>query len=1482
MTINSSIVFFNNALNQIANVSGTTLVTYSDVDQPNLGSTNIMTDPQFADTEWQFNLLPQSPAIDAGDPSDEWNDLYFPPSLGGLRNDMGAYGGPLARKWYRPLFVRPDSLNFGDVSLGDSLQSFVLLKNYGDADLTLNQITLGGSDSAQFSVQMPNLPVTIPMADSLRLPVVFHPRGARLLPFSAYLEVNSNVENRTVALSGRGVVADIFVMPTELDFPPTPVGQKDSLQLKIYNLGTDTLHLDSARVFSSAFSYRFSADKLAPQSDTVITMTVYFQPDTIADFQTQLDIFSNDPDESPLSVSLNGRGLAPYLEISPLQADFDSVRVLRDSLVTLFLRNAGNAELRIDSLALLHNTSQFSLETHAPLLMAAGADHVPLRIQFHADTAGFYRDTLRVVSNDPFRPLRLIPLSATATAPYIALSSSKIDFDTIIAPHDSVLSLTLKNSGNVPLLVHHFGLSGSDAASFFWWLAKGDLTVNPQDDSLVIKIRCAPQRSGLLQAEFNIAANDPRFDSLQVDLTAQAKAAEMALDPDTLLFPPTIILTSSERQIKIVNRGDYDLRIDSLQIDRKNGTDFQFPALQFPQDLRPQIDTLILRVGFAPQKTGRQEARLRFFSNDPFVNPRTVSVKGQGVTPLLSASVDSLNFGAISLFRRPVVTLLLRNEGSATAIIDTLSVVNDPAHAFRLPDWSGAIQIAPSDSFLIPVAFVPPNAGAFHSVLRIHWNDPYQRPLLISLKAQADSAYLAAPAQIDFGKQAVHSVSLTKLAIRNNSRVVVQIDSLQLTGRDSAQFKLDLNGVNLILQPSDTLLELPVEYVPHALGVHRAQLLIFSADLQSKMLAVSLHGIALPAASAPLLLSTLPDSVNFGSVFVNENKQEACVLINVGNAPLHIDSIAISGEDRGDFSTLNAPRQMQLAANDSLTNFAIRFTPQTAGERKATLSVFSNDARSPMQFVLYGQGKIDPTPATVTPTFDSLHVTAGKDFTVSIRAMDDSTTIRQAQVFVKQGGQTTFRQLAMEKKADASWQAVIDSNLVSMRGLALYFKVYHGGRVTLFPANGAQQPLAVQVRVPHADYPYEMQPEKYRMISLPLESASQTLADLFTDDLGGYDPSSYRFFDWDATQKKFTELNKMDKILSPGKAFYLITADSVRLDVDNVRSVPAVLPFVLHLAKGWNMIGDPFAFPVAWQNVQSDKNLTLFYFNGAAWEIADTLVPFKGYAVKAPENMTVQVAPLAATARMAKLKSSPENGWRFRLKVRSGSFYDDINFAGVRDGAKEGRDSFDIPEPPVIGTFVSLYFTDKDQIGPKWTADFRPGQQDGYRFDFTICSNTGKTIQLDLQADSLPAGFEWCVVSPQNGVRYAQLPIQLHGTKQNLRLLVGKKDFVKAELAAFRDLPRQFRLHQNYPNPFNSRTTIQVDLPAADRLSIVIYDITGRKVKTLSKRRVLEAGYHTFIWDGTDRFGIPVASGIYFIHLQGRKFRADRKIILQK
>ena len=99
--------------------------------------------------------------------------------------------------------------------------------------------------------------------------------------------------------------------------------------------------------------------------------------------------------------------------------------------------------------------------------------------------------------------------------------------------------------------------------------------------------------------------------------------------------------------------------------------------------------------------------------------------------------------------------------------------------------------------------------------------------------------------------------------------------------------------------------------------------------------------------------------------------------------------------------------------------------------------------------------------------------------------------------------------------------------------------------------------------------------------------------------------------------------------------------------------------------------------------------------------------------------------------------------------------------------------------------------------------------------------------------------------------------------------------------AAEEILPEQFVLKQNYPNPFNPSTTILYQLPRAEKVRIIIYDLTGRQVRELLNEN-REAGSYTVQWDGRNQGGQMVASGLYIYQIRAGQFSQNRKMVFVK
>ncbi len=99
-------IFWGNSPTQ---VQGGATLSYSDVQGGFPGLGNIAVNPVFSSLV-DFTILDASPCVDAGNPDPSFNDVCFPPSLGTMRNDMGAYGGPGPCSLTPRILVQPQNV----------------------------------------------------------------------------------------------------------------------------------------------------------------------------------------------------------------------------------------------------------------------------------------------------------------------------------------------------------------------------------------------------------------------------------------------------------------------------------------------------------------------------------------------------------------------------------------------------------------------------------------------------------------------------------------------------------------------------------------------------------------------------------------------------------------------------------------------------------------------------------------------------------------------------------------------------------------------------------------------------------------------------------------------------------------------------------------------------------------------------------------------------------------------------------------------------------------------------------------------------------------------------------------------------------------------------------------------------------------------------------------------------------------------------
>jgi hypothetical protein len=118
-----------------------------------------------------------------------------------------------------------------------------------------------------------------------------------------------------------------------------------------------------------------------------------------------------------------------------------------------------------------------------------------------------------------------------------------------------------------------------------------------------------------------------------------------------------------------------------------------------------------------------------------------------------------------------------------------------------------------------------------------------------------------------------------------------------------------------------------------------------------------------------------------------------------------------------------------------------------------------------------------------------------------------------------------------------------------------------------------------------------------------------------------------------------------------------------------------------------------------------------------------------------------------------------------------------------------------------------------------------------------------------------------------------------HDDDARFRLIVGTESFVREAAAALVEVPAQTVLYQNHPNPFNPATVVRYEVARAGRVTIRVYSVTGALVKTLYDGQ-RQPGRYEVRWDGDNRHGERVSSGVYFYRMETEGFTDTRKMVL--
>ncbi|MBX3279174.1 MAG: carboxypeptidase regulatory-like domain-containing protein [Acidobacteria bacterium] len=261
-----------------------------------------------------------------------------------------------------------------------------------------------------------------------------------------------------------------------------------------------------------------------------------------------------------------------------------------------------------------------------------------------------------------------------------------------------------------------------------------------------------------------------------------------------------------------------------------------------------------LQVLFTPAAGGNSTGMLAINSNDPAQPRLDVMLSGAGIAPKIEVTPEALNFGSAPLGQTRDMIFLIRNTGAAALRITDLSSDNQPFAVIALIEKpSGNLlnppfDIAPGGSVDVTVRFRPPvifaGIGPQTGAVVIASNDPMSPQLDVALAGVGLGAWIAAPAEVNFGSVTACEPPPAAAAapVVNQGNIPLDIAALSIPDRS---FALAAPPAPPITIPPGGALNLPLRFATAALGPRQSRLLI-SSNAANGPASIELRGAALP------------------------------------------------------------------------------------------------------------------------------------------------------------------------------------------------------------------------------------------------------------------------------------------------------------------------------------------------------------------------------------------------------------------------------------------------------------------------------------------------------------------------------------------------------------------------------------------------------------------------------------------------------------
>lgn len=892
---------------------------------------------------------------------------------------------PLSAEAVSPtVAVAASETDLGTVSTGSAALTDLTVSNDGAAPLsvtvtTTDDVTVttpsGATPAPDGDTTTPDdeTTLTIPAGQSRTLTSTLQVDSTGDVSGTVTLETNDpDSPTQTVDLTADGVESTLDIDTERITFGSVPRADSVTQTVDVTNDGDAPVDVGTVAV-EGADAATFTVtdglpSTLAPGESASVRLQ--FDPDTAGSYTASLVLGADDA----VRRSLTGTAVGPDVS-GPPAARAGVVAVGETGIVNVSLGNTGpsGTTLSVDETATsVVGSDSFSVR-QLPSTLSSG-ESSRLVVAFEPSTRGDATGTLRVHTDDPETPVVDVTLTGIGAQPAATLSTQTVSYGVVDTGERAVESVTLTDTGGVPLTVTDVAVTGPDANAFE--------LLDPPEERLVpgqsvdLRVAVTPETDATFDATLSVSYAELPDSTVDLSATGVEPTATL-VSADTVSYGEVDTGSAATRTVTVRNDGAATLVVGTPTVVGGSTVDGESAAAYTVAsgDSRatvPPGGTVEYTVAFAPTESlvgDSSLAQLRLPTpNDPDSDAITVALNGEAVPGTARLTPAAVSFGAVANGSTATETVTLRNRGDGSLDLTAVRLAGADADNFSVSSLALETLDA-GDSVTLTVTAEPAVRGRLAARLVVETDDG---SVTSSIGARGvEPVASVQTSALAFGETRLGEVSTGEIDVRNTGNVPLNVTDLTATADGTGDDLYTVVSGPSLVQPGETA-TVTVSFDPAAADTavedarepvtRTGRVRVVTNDTTT---IVSLSGVGVTPE-----LTVSAKSLRYGTVSVGDTVTRSLTVRNGlnGSAPVAVTGWRVGG-DNDDFTVTGLGDGVDLAPGEA-TTLTVAFEPSETGSSFGTLSVLTNDSRQGAALV-----GLSNTQTVVEVTFGSVTTT---------------------------------------------------------------------------------------------------------------------------------------------------------------------------------------------------------------------------------------------------------------------------------------------------------------------------------------------------------------------------------------------------------------------------------------------------------------------------------------------------------------------------